>query len=288
MSILVGYTATPGGADALRLGTRLAVSLGTTLEVVMVLPTGPRSAVVPPDTSYLEYVRSTAGTWLDTALARLPDGLGTGHLPHADSFAEGLVATARDLGATAIVVGASVEGIRGRHRVGSVASELLHSSDVPVVLAPVGSVIEEQPITRITAAIGTRPGADALLEEAVHLATAASVPLRLVSLIAVDMPAGMDTGALDALGSAHTEQVIDQARSALPRDIPIQSVLGAGRSVEAATADLDWEPGELVLVGSSRLARPKHLFLGSTAAKMLHVVPVPMMVVPRTRLGEGE
>jgi nucleotide-binding universal stress UspA family protein len=37
-----------------------------------------------------------------------------------------------------------------------------------------------------------------------------------------------------------------------------------------------------VLVGSSRLATPKHLFLGSTAAKMLRELPVPMIVVPRT------
>ncbi|MDO9399048.1 MAG: universal stress protein, partial [Herbiconiux sp.] len=31
----------------------------------------------------------------------------------------------------------------------------------------------------------------------------------------------------------------------------------------------------------SRLAQPKHLFLGSTAAKMLRELPVPLVVVPR-------
>ena len=39
----------------------------------------------------------------------------------------------------------------------------------------------------------------------------------------------------------------------------------------------------LAVVGSSRLAEPRRLFLGSTAAKMLHELPVPMVVVPRTR-----
>jgi nucleotide-binding universal stress UspA family protein len=38
-----------------------------------------------------------------------------------------------------------------------------------------------------------------------------------------------------------------------------------------------------VLVGSSRLAQPRRLFLGSTAAKMLHEITVPVIVVPRTR-----
>jgi nucleotide-binding universal stress UspA family protein len=60
-------------------------------------------------------------------------------------------------------------------------------------------------------------------------------------------------------------------------------VVGLGDSVEDAVAHLSWEPGEIAVVGSSRLARPRRLFLGSTAAKMLHELPVPMIVVPRTR-----
>ena len=68
--------------------------------------------------------------------------------------------------------------------IGSVATELLHSSDVPVVLAPEGSrrVDPATGITRITAAVGTRPGADALLEEATSLATSTGAELRLLSV----------------------------------------------------------------------------------------------------------
>ena len=55
------------------------------------------------------------------------------------------------------------------------------------------------------------------------------------------------------------------------------------------SSQLSWEPGELAVVGSSRLAQPRRLFLGSTAAKMLHELPVPMVVVPRTtQTQEGE
>ena len=60
-----------------------------------------------------------------------------------------------------------------------------------------------------------------------------------------------------------------------------------GDSVEDAVANLSWLPGEVILVGSSRLAQPRRLFLGSTAAKMLHELPVPMIVVPRTRAEAG-
>ena len=58
-----------------------------------------------------------------------------------------------------------------------------------------------------------------------------------------------------------------------------------GRTVEEAVGQLEWHDGDLIMVGSSRLSAPKRLFLGSKAAKMLRVLDVPMMVVPRDELG---
>ena len=49
-----------------------------------------------------------------------------------------------------------------------------------------------------------------------------------------------------------------------------------------------WQDGDLVMVGSSRLAQPRKLFLGSTAAKMLRVLPVPMVVVPKHEFTQPE
>ena len=60
---------------------------------------------------------------------------------------------------------------------------------------------------------------------------------------------------------------------------------GTGSTVEDAVSKRDWGDGDLMMVGSSRLSAPKRLFLGSTAAKMLRVLDVPMMVVPRDELG---
>ena len=54
-----------------------------------------------------------------------------------------------------------------------------------------------------------------------------------------------------------------------------------GRSIEAAIDKLTWDDGEIVLIGSSRLARSRSIFLGTTANKMLRSLPVPMVVVPR-------
>ena len=58
-----------------------------------------------------------------------------------------------------------------------------------------------------------------------------------------------------------------------------------GSTVEEAVNKLEWQDGDLIVVGSSRLCAPRRLFLGSTAAKMLRVLDVPMMVVPRDELG---
>ena len=288
--IVVGYTATDAGRDAVALGARLAAASGSGLEVVVVLPAEDRSVITPPDASYDRYLRDQAETWLASAAEAIPSGVGfRTDVRFADSFAEGLLAAAEESGASHIVVGAANGGLRGRHRLGSVATELLHSSHVPVVLAPEGArrIDSAIGVTRITAAVGTRPGADALLEEATSLASSTGAELRLLSLVTVDLPATVDTGVIRIAGAAHADQVLTQARDGLSDVNDVEVVVGRGDSIEDAVQHLSWEPGELAVVGSSRLAQPRRLFLGSTAAKMLHELPVPMIVVPRTRTTEG-
>jgi len=123
-----------------------------------------------------------------------------------------------------------------------------------------------------------------LLDESVALAAATGAELRLVSLVAVDLPAGI---AGNESAAMHADEVFVHARAELPDDVEAEAVVGLGDSIEQAVSHLSWEPGEIAVVGSSRLARPRRLFLGSTAAKMLHELPVPMIVVPRTRKKKG-
>ena len=290
-SIVVGYTATDAGADAAALGARLARSLGARVHLVMVLPSeGTRNAAVPPERAYEDVLRGQARQWLSDAAATLPSDLTrTGHVRFAESFAAGLVAAGEEFAARVIVVGAAGGGLFGRHRLGSVASELLHSSTIPVALAPAGFAQQDDHVMpRVTAAVGIRPGADALLDEATSVATDAGVPLRLVSLMSFDVPPGLDTAAIRIVQDGHAESVLEKAAAAVPSDVSTTIEQAAGDSVEDAVAHLSWLPGEVILVGSSRLAQPRRLFLGSTAAKMLHELPVPMIVVPRTRAEAGD
>jgi nucleotide-binding universal stress UspA family protein len=69
-------------------------------------------------------------------------------------------------------------------------------------------------------------------------------------------------------------------KAALPEGAEVTAVVADGATVEAAVEGLDWEDGDLLMLGSSRLAPPRRLFIGSTAARILRVLEVPMLVTP--------
>ncbi len=284
--LVVGYTATKPGRDAVAFAARLAAALDAVLDVAIILPSADRSVITPPDAGYDRHLHAQAQTWIAQAIDRIPANVvAHAHVRPAESFAEGLVTLADELRASYIVVGAADGGSRGRHRLGSTTTELLHSSDVPVVLVPRGArkIAPETGIARLTVAIDTRPGADALITETAELTGAIGAPVRLLSLLPVDLPPSADTAAIRIAGTTEADEVLAAARAELPAGLRTDVAVAAGDSIEEAVSYLDWLPGEVVLVGSSRLAQPRRLFLGSTAAKMLHEITVPVIVVPRTR-----
>ncbi|MFJ4651694.1 universal stress protein [Nocardia sp. NPDC088792] len=302
--LVVGYLATPSGDDGLALAIRLARTLGAHLDICMVLPPDPPGA--SPNSSYDDLLAVQARKWIAAAVAAVPaDVTAEGHISFHESFAAGLIEETQRLGALGIVVGAAGDGLLGRHSIGTVTGELLHSAPVPLALAPRGA--RTSTVTRVrevTCAIGDRPGADLLLDLAVRASAAAGTPLRLVSLIAVDpVRAALDSARIphaepepayaaesgDSLSERarrHAELTLEAAKSRLPEGFPVTSLTADGATVEAAVNRLDWHDGDLIMVGSSRLAQPRRLFLGSTAAKMLRVLQVPMVVVPKEEIYE--
>jgi nucleotide-binding universal stress UspA family protein len=288
MRYIVGYTDTPAGHDALALGVRLARTDGARLDVVLVLANEERPTIVPADPGYEKFLRETAEGWLAGALALVPAEVqATSHLVYAESLADGLLEAIDTLGASLVVVGAARGGLLGRFALSSAANSLLHAAPVPVALAPSGCRdLAETPVSRITCAVGTRAGAEALLAAGIRAARAGEVPLRLISLVALDEPAGsgsVGSAPPEALARAreHAEEVLAHAAGQLPADLAVTSEVATGRAIEEAVSTIEWDQAEIVLIGSSRLAQPRRLFLGSTAAKMLRELPVPLVVVPR-------
>lgn len=293
MRLVVGYLATPGGADALALGIRLARTLGAELDVCIMLPSDRVLPAMVPTGEHDDLLGSQAEKWLADAMASVPADVSVhSHIVYTDSAADGLITEAGRLGADAIVVGGSGGGLAGSYSLGSVVNQLLHSAPMPVAVAPRG--MRDSPVQRVrevSCAIGRREGADLLLEHAVRFSSAAGTPLRLVSLVALDPMFGVLRGDVDAVRHRaldHAAQTLEAATRALPATIPVTSTIVDGRGVEDAVGKLDWHDGDLIMVGSSRLSAPRRLFLGSTAAKMLRVLHVPMVVIPREQLRPEE
>ncbi|MYR06063.1 universal stress protein [Gordonia sp. SID5947] len=282
MRLLVAYLATTGGADAISVGVRLARTLDAELDVCMVVPRD-RTAPLLPTANYDEVLIEQSEQWLADAVEMVPaDVKVTTHVVLHDSAGQGLLDETDRLGADALVVGGSGGGLARSHSLGSVVDELLHASSVPVVLAPRGARhCTAERIREITCAIGTLPGSDELLDAAVRISAEGELPLRLVSLVGLD---DSDDPQRPRLATTHAQETLDKAVAALPPATSVTACVAEGASVEGAVDSLDWHDGDLMLVGSSRMAQPRRLFLGSTAAKMLRVLAVPMVVVPR---GDG-
>ncbi|MET0694026.1 MAG: universal stress protein [Propionibacteriaceae bacterium] len=276
---VVAYEATQQGNDAVELAVALARLTGDALRICLVL-TLPTSipAKVPANTGDFEsLLESQALAWLAEAQSRVPDDvIASTHLLWAESTSEGLIRAAEEFRSDRIVVGASRRGLLGRFTIGSVANALLHASHVPVALAPRGYTAPER-ITRITCAIGTRPGWQALLDSVAALSAGLVVDLRFVTLVEVD--AGHGHHAIESSGD-HLVQVLDYFTARSTAQGQTQTSVAHGAGVEAAVDGLDWRPDELAFVGSSRLAQPSRIFLGVTASRMLHSLPVPLVVVP--------
>jgi len=286
MRYVVGYSANARGHDAVNLAVSLALGRGASLDLVLVVPEVQQfGAAHSPRVGFEHLLNEQAQEWLDQALALVPSGVpAQAHVRSGDSDAHALIQAAEEFGADMLIIGATSSGIFKRFSIGSVASALLHASTVPVALAPHGYHRQEA-LTRISCGLGTRAGAEKLLDFALGMATNRDVPLRVVSLLALD---GRHAAEATEAAQAAREYAEKHLAAALPvgeqEEVRVEAktevVVAQGRSIEEAVDRLDWEDGEVLLIGSSRLATSRSIFLGSTANRILRALPVPMIVVP--------
>jgi nucleotide-binding universal stress UspA family protein len=108
MKLVVGYLATPGGADALALGVRLARTLGADIDISIVLPPDRMVPSLLPTAEYEKRFADMAEEWLAEARASVSADIAAGsHVVFDDSFADGLIKESARAQADLIVVGGS-------------------------------------------------------------------------------------------------------------------------------------------------------------------------------------
>ena len=284
MHLTVGYLATPTGDDGVALASVLARTFDATVDVVLVVreefPDGQ-----PGRAEYQQLLVNKGEQWVGQALSALTeDGVSANStVLVGESFAESLVGFAQQKSSDLIVVGGARDGFFGGHTIGPVTQALLHLSPIPVALAPRGySEDPDDAILAITAAIPTRPGDDNPLPFALTLASAATLPIRMLSLVSAEnLAEAASVKEVRQMQVEAAEENLAVAARTLPDSPEIESLVADGLTLESALKKLNWADGALLIVGSSRFAAPRRIFLGSTAARILAGVDVPVVVVPR-------
>lgn len=284
MHLTVGYLATPTGGDGIALASALARTFGATVDVVLVVreefPDGH-----PGRAEYQQLLVKQGEEWIGTAIAALrSDGVtATPNVVVGESFSETLVRFAEEKDSDLIVLGGARDGFFGGHTIGPVTGALLHTSPIPVALAPRGYAEDpDDAIATVTAAVPTRAGDDNPLPFAITLASAAGISIRMLSLVSAENLAQASSAReVRQLQVEAAQANLGTAARALPDAPEIESLVADGMTLESALKKLNWDDGDLLVVGSSRFAAPKRIFLGSTAARILAGVDVPVIVVPR-------
>ncbi|BBZ34982.1 universal stress protein [Mycolicibacterium confluentis] len=284
MHLTVGYLATPTGDDGAALAAAFARTFDAEVDVVLVvrheLPDGH-----PGRGQYQELLIERGQQWISKAVTRLT-GAAKSVTPNVlvgESFPETLMAFAEQKRSDLIVVGGARDGFFGGHVIGPVSSALLHSSSIPVALAPRGYADDPpETITAITAAVPTRPGDDNPLPFAIALARAGTLPIRMLSLVSAEnLAEAEDLTELRAAQVAAARKNLNVAAHALPDAPEIESLVADGMTLESALKKLNWTDSDVLVVGSSRFAAPKRIFLGFTASRILAGVDAPVVVIPR-------
>ncbi|OSM44301.1 universal stress protein [Nesterenkonia sp. PF2B19] len=235
--ILVGYGGDERSRDAVRLGVALARAADAHLHLQLILRQHSAfTPAYPPVGDVGGIIADQARGWLAEAQQMIPDDVAhSSAISPAPSVAEGLIAAAEEHGADLLVTGSGV-GAR-RLTTHPAVDALLHSSPVPLALAPAGHR-DETPVGHVLAAVSPGGGVHQVADDAAAWAAQLQVPVTQVTF-----PQGGDPA--------------------------------------RAVAAHDWPEGGLLMMGSSRLAGRRRLFLGDTAARILTQLPIPLIVMPR-------
>jgi nucleotide-binding universal stress UspA family protein len=298
MSLLVAYAPDGRGKAVLHLAGVLARSAEEELVVCAVVPAPWYPSPARVDAEYRDYLEQTARAALEKARAQLPSDLPATSLVHdARSAPAGLLEVAEERDASLIVVGSASAGGAGHVTLGSTTSRLLHSSPVPVAVAPRGfRCAPDARVTRVTAAFGGTEGAEELVIAAAGQAARVGAALRLVSFAVRARPpytSGVGTEADEAMFREWAAEIEAAGRAALdtvaglpavPRELEI--AIGRGETWEEALEDVEWTEGDVLVVGSSSMGPVARVFLGSRATKIVQHSPVPVAVVPRGAAAE--
>ena len=291
--VVLGFGPESRSQAGLRLAARLARTTGDTLVLCCIVHDSWESASMRDahdvDAEWRSYLQETAREAVSEARAAVPDDIGVEDVVRAGrSVPAALVEEGVRRSADLLVVGSATVGSVGRIALGSTSDRLVHSSTVPVALAPRGYP-EGGTIGRIVLAVDPSRGDVALTPHVSRLARRLGVAVEIVTF-------GVRPQRRSALGALADQGVYEAWRSDVAAthaeikaalesgDDPVQVTgtrLVTDERWSGAVSSVEWAEDDLMVVGSSRHGQVARVFLGSTATRILRHSPVPVVVLPR-------
>lgn len=288
MTIVVGYPTNRRARAVLSLAGMLARSKGDDMVVCTAIRDPRVPGMVRDDPAFRSYVDELADAALAQAREDVPNDVKVEFVRiDARSVATGLIQAAEKYDASVIVVGSAMGRIE-QVTVSSVADRLLHSSPIPVAVATRGYRATGGRVNRVTLAFSGGEHGRVRVAAAEALAAQFGAELRLASFavhlsppeafrVHVKGPSALEMWAKVIRSEAAMAVRADAATA--HRDPEI--VIGQGNDWGDALDDIDWAPGDLLVVGSSEAGPLARVFLGSQASKIIRHTPVPVIALPR-------
>lgn len=262
-------------ADAAAVSAARAVAPHAELHLVHVYADG--NEPIAPEQHYRAKFRSDAQRVLQTAAA----DASASHLHAVPGYSasEGIKRLATSLDVGLIVLGSSERGIVGRILLGDVSRAVLHGAPCPVLCVAHGQSPAAPP-KRIGVAYDGSPESELALDLGVQLTRAHDGELEIVEAVDVGViPAVWGVEVAEFLGSVLAPEEARIADVCERLDVPVEghAVSGAVRSVVGALA----ARVDLIVCGSRTWGAARRVVLGSTADRLVHDSPCPVLVVPR-------
>ncbi|GAA1973968.1 universal stress protein [Microbacterium pumilum] len=297
MTYVVGYGPHKHDRGAIELACQLATSLPEPVVAVSVVPRGWGTPVAAGTDR--EFEQWAAGEGEDSAalatadLAQHPDVESSAIWVAGRSVPQTLLeqTVARD--ASILVVGSGGDAEPGRIRLTSKTERLVHSSTVPVAIAPWGYRTSGG-VTRITVAFRDDDASWSLLTRVAEISRNASAKLRVVTFLVspskrpvTSTVTHAETQVIDlwAVQAASAQaEAADHLKSMGLTGDSVHLHIAEGADWGAAIGSVDWSEGDVLVLGSSSTHRLAQVFLGSSASKIVRHAPVPVVIVPGTAI----
>jgi nucleotide-binding universal stress UspA family protein len=296
VTIVVGFSPEKGGRATLELAVLLARSgRAEPLVVTTVTPqhwTTPSMAKV--DAEYQTWATDQGDAALRQArevlAVKAPDLEVSYRQVAGRSVPAALSRACAEAGGSLLVLGSSRDGRPGQVILGSTSEPLLHSSEVPVAIAPRGYRAHCTSVSRMTCTYSGAEESGDLLVAVAEMSRRVGGTLRVVTFGVrgrTMYPPEVGLHAEDMVLDQWKIQVVGHQRAALHRLAELgllpdsaTATIVTGSDWADAMDELEWDRGENLVVGSSPRGTLARVVLGSRATKIIRYSPVPVVVVP--------